>query len=268
MPFVGGSPPSSGGARPSYTSSVLLNESGSVVGTVTSGASANTFGSWVNIGTTTFAVDSFFLQIAFTALRGVLVDISYGASGGANVVASGIAFSITTNTMQGVTLPVRIPNGVNVWARTSATAGSTAIQVGLTLSGPQTSFSFTSCEAVTTGTNVNTVGAVCNVDNVGTWVAIGSPTSTAYAGFLIFCGGNNDTARTAGDIIARLGTGSAGSQVDVFETFIRSPTGTLVGPSTGPYYASFPSSTQFWARADASTATGDTANITIMGLVA
>lgn len=268
MAFFGGSVVATGGgSRPVYTSTALINESGNTLGTIVSGAT-NTYSSWVNIGTSAFAIDGFSVQVSCVSLRAVLVDISYGATGGANVVATALAFTLAANASASVFVPCRIPNGVTIWARVSGQTASTTISVGLTVEGPQTTFSYTSCEPVSPSNAVNSIGAVVNVDTVGTWVAVGSPTSKDYAGIMVYAGGNNDTSRTAADVIVRLGIGTAGAQVEFFECYVKSPISAVISPTVGPFYLSIPSGNQLWARADCVVNTGDTANISILGLVA
>lgn len=194
------------------------------------GASANTYGSWIQIGPTNgleYASD--LVQIAlnsgFTAAttRNSYVDIGIGPDS-ANVtpiVEKLCGTGATTNTGHVYLLPLRIPPNVKLWARHQNTVASATIKLILTvLGGNMNPGTFPTCsKIVAIGAGASTNGTAIGMGASGaegSWHPVIDPSIEDYAGFLVSGPFVVDTNMTAGPSYTfGVGVGASGQEVSI-----------------------------------------------------
>ena len=195
---------------------------------LTGGASANTYGAWVQIGPAsgfTYPVEwvTIELNTAFTAAatRNHYVDIGFGTdTSNVTVVVEKLCGSgATTNSGHMYFFPLQIPAGVNLYARTQGTTASGTIKINLTTMGgnqnPGTMPKVPSIKAIgattasTTGTAI-TMGAT---GAEGAWAQIVASSAEDYAGFMIAGPFVVDTNMTTGPSYTfDVGMGASGQE--------------------------------------------------------
>ena len=106
----------------------------------TSGATANTKGSWVSIGTT--AYDACWVRINRVLFSGtvgdwgVAIDIGIGSSGNQVPIVNNLLIPSNgqfQTFITPLTLPLNIPAGTNIWVRSQCNVGSCTDKASVTL---------------------------------------------------------------------------------------------------------------------------------------
>lgn len=203
--------------------------------TVTSSASANTYGTWTQIhaGFThaTTLVDINITNLGANATnKNCYIDIGVGASSGAvcllieKLGGCGAGPGLGINYL----VPIRIPPDTPVWARHQNVATSQAAGVQITAHGGNQNIwtmpTITSVAALgaTTASTVGTTVVVGASGAEGSWTQIVASTTTDYAGaFISFF--NNGTAHTAGVVYSfDLAMGASGQEQTIGENLTRS----------------------------------------------
>lgn len=104
--------------------------------TVTSGATAGTFGTLTSIGTSGFSYDSLNLSVGVAALRRGIITLTANTGGADETIVDSVPFNSEANTNTYTTyfdLPVRVPSGATIKAKIATeTVGSAAHRVAIT----------------------------------------------------------------------------------------------------------------------------------------
>lgn len=205
--------------------------------TLTSSASANTYGSWTAIGPASgFAYAVEWIQVelntAFTAAttRNHYVDIGFGTdTSNVTVIVEKLCGSgATTNSGHMYFFPLAIPADVKLYARTQGTVGSSTIKINITAMGgnqnrgtmPTISriVAIGSTTASTSGTAI-TMGAS---GAEGGWTQIVASSAEDYAGFMVAGPFYVDTNMTAGpSYVFDVGVGASGQERTVGENLTK-----------------------------------------------
>jgi hypothetical protein len=207
---------------------LALNNSGS---SITSGASANTAGAWVQVlaNNAVSAAETIVCLnircIGNNQVNGndnsVLMDVGIGAAGSETVVASGIAVGGGVNsggTGCNFALPVKIPGATRVALRIQCAQATRVYTLQqMVFSGQIADSKFadqlpTSVDVL--GTNAATSAGTAMSGASGTWVEITPSTSKDYQALALIPSGPQDT--TGGTQVVGhldLGIGAAGSEV-------------------------------------------------------
>ena len=199
--------------------------------TPSSGGSAHTKGSWVEVTAATAAdvyrvammhADS---QSSGTDTSGLL-DIGVGAAGSEVVVvpnlAVGWAGTVATTQRPTWDLPLFIPKGTRVAVRWQSARTSQALNTYWTLYGPTSAtratprpapFTWAYGPDTSTSRGVTLVPAAANAK--GSWVQLTAATDGPIAGLAIGVQGNGLTAMSPGTVLVDIAAGAAGSEVVV-----------------------------------------------------
>ena len=246
---------------------------------ITGSATVNVKGAWANIGgATSFAYEaiSIFLERNSPAADYV-IDI--GISDGTNVfvvVPDLRVPALITGAVFAATLPIHIPSGAQISARSAGSVGSAVMDVvvaGHSVGiGGASGFSraialYTPASsrgvAIDAGATANTKGAYAEL----------TASSGADIAALFGCVGNNtDIARGALTFLLDIAIGGSGAeQLVLSNLFLASNTAfdAVLPPFIGPYPCGIPASTRFSARLQCSgTTAGDrTIDLALYGLV-
>lgn len=185
---------------------------------VTTNASANTKGNWVELVSAAPAgvgmVRLFCLDTGASGGNGnALVDLGVGAAGAESVAVANIAIGYSQNLPQPavIDIPLAVAEGARIavrWqsARASATAARIAVEL-YQLPGVDAPGSVD-----TIGADTATSGGVSLGSTNGAWVQITASTSRAYRG-VVLCPTSSDSGMSAGYVGFDLGVGGAGAEV-------------------------------------------------------
>jgi hypothetical protein len=225
--------------HPDY-SSILTNSSiaAATWGTsVSSAASANTYGSWVQIHAGLTYPSAFLLlrlsnNWTAATTRNAYVDIGIGPDAGnvttiADKLCGSHAGSFAASSGPSTYfLPLRIPAGTPIWARHQNTVASKTIGVHLTaycgdnldqqFPSAQSMVSLNSTTASTTGTTI-TVGAS---GAEGGWTEMIASTTEDYVGLMVGGMFAVDTTLTAVGYVLDVGIGASGQEISVGENVL------------------------------------------------
>ena len=204
---------------------------------LTAGGSANTYGSWTQIGPTNgfdYAVEWIIVELnsGFTAAttRNSYVDIGYGTdTSNVTVVVEKLCGSgATTNTGHMYFIPLQVPADVKIYARTQNTTASGTIKINITAMGgnqnrgtmPGVSkvVAIGATTASTSGTSI-TMGAS---GAEGSWTVMVASSAEDYAGFMIGGPFYVDTNMSAGpSYVFDVGIGASGQERTVGENLTK-----------------------------------------------
>lgn len=244
---------------------------------ITSGA-VDTKGSWVDIGgTLDFAAEHLEVRLQHNGGIAHLTDIGINVAGNRYVIAEDLASSLRATDIQIYSVPLHIPAGAQLSARTqSNTSGETQGVVIIASSsgmfgapGASRMLRLTDTTAGSNGVTVDP-GATANTK---TRVELTASTPVKANGILVFTGPNSDTARAVTQSwLTDIEMGAAGSeQVLVANQSIGSSTAYDIPSPTlgGWYYIEVPSGIRMSVNQQCSVATdGDrTTDMIIYGLV-
>lgn len=242
--------------------------SGSAPQTITSSATINTKGAWVQLIAST-ARHSYLLGIAHKnvdANQSYLWDIGIGAAASEKVIIPNLLLNsnaASTFTTGYTILPYDIPSGTRISARCQSNGVSKGMNASLHLlsggfvsevSETQPVVDYGATTASTIGTNVDS-GAVVNTK--GVYSQLTASTSQAHRGFFLCIAGNTNTATTQ-SFLLDVAVGASASEKIVLPNFhfrtITSISGTY--SSLTPYFPiQIPSGTRLAVRAQCSSAT-------------
>lgn len=193
--------------------------SGQLGTAVATSASTNTKGSWTQLIAAT-ASDCVLALITLTQINAVniAVDIGIGASGSEVVVIPNIVCAVNNsnfgNGSWSVLVPLNIPAGTRVAARSASNAASQTSHVSMVLLDG----SFDQAEGISgfdaigfvSGSTVGTAVAPTS-GSKGAWVQLISATAKDYAGFFI-CADWNGATGNSGSVDFDIGIGASGSE--------------------------------------------------------
>jgi hypothetical protein len=197
----------------------LIEESSAV--TVTADATAHTKGAWSQlIASTSANIDTLFVQVTDIGVSNTntatLLDLAIGASGSevafvSNIGVGGAGPVIAATNGIIFVLPIKIPSGSRIAARTQAViGGDTAI---VTIRGYSTgSYNSAPTELDSLGTSTAT-SAGTGIAAQNTYAQIIASTTQAYRGFVFVGSAGSSTGNVNLDVT--VGSGASGSEVEI-----------------------------------------------------
>jgi hypothetical protein len=266
--------PTSGGRRESL-GAVTASTTGT---TITAGSSAAK-GSWVSLGTTTFEWN-WLRAYVFTMSSGqdYTFDIHFSNASTAKPfliedlhirsnAVSLLAFSVV--------VPVRVPAGATLYARSASTGNAATFRLILIGEsyGPRGVKGFTRCAALFTPSTTRgvTVDAGAVAHTKGSWTSISSGIDAHIGGLIAMFGTAGDAARVTAQFLVDIdtGTGSSSPLIPNMAAETESSVDLPIPPAHGPFFVNIAPNTAFVGRCQASTTTaGDrTVDICLYGLV-
>lgn len=227
---------------------------------------ANTKGSWVAIGTTTFDYNMLTVHMGRSGAAGDYV-IDIGVDDGAGntfVLVPDLYMSVLTTVERYVArLPLYVPKGAALKARVACSLAS-ANTVGVYVTGGSAGWhgapGFGKCFALYTPTSSSgpVVDAGATAVTKGAWTVLTSSSAARACAVLVAVGGATLTSTTTSpSFLFDVGIGATGSQyVWISDQPIRSTTTHLTQPRIhGPFFGDIPSGTQLQVRASCTSAT-------------
>jgi hypothetical protein len=242
------------------------------VGTpVTSGASINTFGSTITLGTTSFDYDGIFITTASTGNNISLVDIIVNTGGSDQIIVTTVP--VPHNSGGGIyqstsgVIPVSIPAGAVVKAKMqSETASAIADLMVVGFQGNNnTSPGFRGlacCTDITSGAPTN--GITMSSTTQTAWAQIRASTPNRIAG-LYWSYDTRGTTAGATQVLLQVGWGPSGSEKLLFTAGLNFG---MVPVLQGPYPCDLPPGTRLAARMQANGTVTQTVSILLHGLIA
>lgn len=246
--------------------------------TVTTSATVNTKGSWVELIASTSA-DYTFIELVLsdvsTVERQFAVDIGVGAAASESAVISNLtcAFAGAPLVDFNVRIPIAIAAGSRISIRAQCgTAGAHTLTAQLSgygggHAGEIAPTSVTALVALT-GSSTVLVDPGASANTFGSWTELVASTSADYDGIII-C--TNDRAGSGSGEARRqvqIATGATSSEVVIFDKYhMKDGFNMFTSQYYGPYYLSIPSGTRLSARAkcDSTTANDRALYVNIMG---
>jgi hypothetical protein len=229
--------------------------------TLTSHASANTKGSYLQlIASTARASQGLLVTFGRIGTADVLVDIAVGAAASETVIVPNLLYSVRgiVQDLTDVFLPVPVPAGTRVSARSQGGAGSAQclIAVDLVSRGflPSSPLALVTAYGAdtsdSTGVSVDPGGTA---NTLGSWTEITSSTTSPCRQLIVAFGGQANTARTTCTWLVDIGVGAGGSEQIVHQAvFARSSTNQHVGPGFVAFDSNVPTGSRLAARAQCS----------------
>jgi hypothetical protein len=227
-------------------------------------ASANTKGAWVElVASSPIDADGFYLQLeALGTTRDHLVDIGIGASSSEVVIVPDFLFSTGTGPsgVEEVYIPLPIPAGTRIAARSQATAGSQSVGVLLQLVQGEMYRAMRCSRATAYGSTAADSGGIVvdpggSANTKGAWAEIHSGITNPIR-YAILCIGN----RTNGAVgaftqhLMDFGTGAGGAEVVLLDdqVLMADQTTDRLGPHVFARHVSIPAGTRIAARSQCS----------------
>lgn len=227
-PLLGGGPISTGGVA--IASSTRT--------TVTSSASANTKGSWVQIIAST-SLDARLMVVYITPAstgRRYLVDIGVGGAGSEQVIAANLMVNNSASQSIPFVFPVAIPAGSRISARSQAATGSSDVTVAVTLSAqgfkPSQPFGRVTAYGANTATSGGvTVNPGTTINTKGAWTQIDAACANPFSALVVAAGDATVTTMSLTDYFVDIAVGASGSeQIIVPDHTVRSSSA-IISPS-------------------------------------
>lgn len=248
--------------------------------TVSANASANTKGSYATLGTASFAYDGFFLFLLGPAsgsnVAQNLVDIAVNNGGSDQVVVENFYSGAPTSSSVaqsagGTFIPVRIPSGAIVKARSQATTGSVNLSVHIVgfqgAAGLSKGFRKLACLADLTNSNVSNTLTLSGTSLTG-YTQIAASTSIAAAGLILALDERSTSSMsTTAHSLWDVAMGGAGSEVVVLPKigiYLNSASRFL---PIGPFPVDIPAGKRLAVRAQTDVADTNVLSMFLYGLV-
>jgi hypothetical protein len=274
----------------SHLSSFTTNVSIAAAGfgtTVTSAASANTYGTWTQINAgLTYPAEYFTVALSnnFTAAttQNAYVDIGIGATSGAvmPIIEKLCGSHAAPGFGKHYFIPIRIPPNTPIWARHQNTVASKNISVLLSTFGgsrnPYNFPNFPKAEALGAVTASTTGTAITpGVSAEGAWTQIGASTTADYGGFIVSGMFNVDTTMTANLVTSfDIGVGATGQERTIGENvLIQMPAGQAATANDErvisvafPTLGGVPAGSRLVVRASGSTTADASNSVILLGL--
>lgn len=244
------------------------NDATTLLTTITASASANTKGSWTELGTATCDADGFFLcvQTANAARAPALIDIGLGPAGQEEVLIEN--FLVTSSASALVTvmqyLPIPLTAGMRVAARCQATVGSRTFTVAvLTCAGPHLQ-AMRMRSATTLGANTADSGGTAPVtsgsaNTEGSWATLHEAVPHPLAALVLAWGTQAQNFANATFVFCDLAYGPAGSEevvVSNIPSLVNQTPDMFQPPSAGPFFCDIPAGSRVAARLQIDSAGG------------
>jgi hypothetical protein len=248
---------------------------------LTSGSSANTYGTWVQIHAGLTYPSSWIIlylnnSYASGAIANFYVDIGIGPSNSdVTVLIEKLCGSSAALTFgRCYYIPITIPPGIAIWARAQGSATSDVIYVNFSSMGGSknycSSYVCTSIECLGYGSSTNGTAITCGQNIEGDWTTIVSGTSKDYAGVMIGGMFTGDTGMTQHlKYIMDVGIGSS-APISIGENLTTQyvvETAEQVLSVSVPSIVPIPSGSYLNARVSCSGVPDDSQSIVLYGLV-
>lgn len=192
--------------------------------TVTTSATANTKGSWVELVTSTaYDADGILISLRSSG-SGIswLFDFGVGGAGSEVVIAANFLFAQDTGIIGYFHLPVSVPAGTRIAARSQGSTGSSTpiLRAHLIRGGlwsPPSAGRIVTLGANTADSGGATVDCGASANTLGAWSELSSAVPDDIAGLWLNLGNRNNTAATlAATFRIQLGVGAAASENPVW----------------------------------------------------
>jgi hypothetical protein len=228
------------------------------------------------VSATTYEWAGFHLIYEQTSLTQHSVTLGLGAAASEfaliNDLLISAANSATTATAEpGLFVPIRIPLGTRVAAKSSIATGGNMMIVGQAAgtSGGVACGSF--CELAGTAGTGTDMDAGTSANTKGAWTQLAASTTNPWRGFMLSVA---DTASgtTAATFLLDIGIGGSGSEQAILSNYFihRHSNHVIVNPWRGPFLCDVPAGTRIAARIQCSSATSTIRHlgVNIHGIVA
>lgn len=201
--------------------SIGANTANSLAVTVTASGTANAYGSWATLGTTTFEYNSIIVYaIRGSAAADYVLDLGIDdGAGNVFVIAGSLRAPNRKAADYGYSyaLPLRVPAGKALVARVACNTASASILVSVTgmSRGPRGITGYSRClplytAATSRGVTVDPGGTA---NTKGSWAQLVASTAFETAAVMLCVGHNADSSRTAAaSALLDIGVGSAGNE--------------------------------------------------------
>jgi hypothetical protein len=250
----------------SAKSQVFGGSTGSTPGILLTGGAANTKGTYVSLGTTSFEWRWVNINLVqFSSFVDFNMDLAVDdGAGNRHVIAANLHCAFNTNGAGNTDycLPLRVASGKALYARVASTSASATAYVAVrgfsagSMGGP----GYNQCVAVHPGTNSRGVA----IDPGGTahtksaWVSVGTGPASHVGALLVGVGTNGLAARAVLTWLLDIGVGGSGTQRVLLSNICLGcdQTSDALWPKVfGPVPCDLPPSTAFWARGQCSATT-------------
>lgn len=200
------------------SSNVGANTSTSLPTTITASGSTHTKGSYTQLIASTPFLSSWMIVQAMTNVNGSnnLVDIAIGGAGSEQIIVPDLMVQGPRD-LFAIPLPIQVPAGVRLAARSQAANASHQCYIEVTLlaaqSGMQPSGGIVDTYGQNTGTSRGTsVDPGGSANTKGSWTQITASTTRRARGFFLLLGGQGNTNTSLGSWLYDVGIGGAGSE--------------------------------------------------------
>lgn len=203
-----------------------LRGSGTYFATVTSGWTANTLGSWVELTPgLPYAVDSLDVSLfTGTVNSDMLVDIGIGASGSEVVLVNSLYNALGTDAARcsQYRLPIKLPAGTRIAARSRSNVANNAVGVviyataseTMTVPGSSVVATYGATTGSSRGTSLDSGGTA---NTYGAWTQITASTLYESRWISIGVASGANYSLTDADRLLDIGIGESGSEVALLE---------------------------------------------------
>lgn len=191
---------------------------------VTSSASTNTKGAFVEIlSAANNLTDSCFIEVIFNANSPIstsdnFVDIAIGGAGSEEVIINNIFTQSSFTDYNSLRLPISIPAGQRISARSQASSGSTICNVRIKLYNCNFKSNIGYSEVIAIGaTEASTSGVLVSFVTANVfsgWVEVTAATSNNFSGIAV-ASHRGSGSWTNGVVTYELGLGSAGNEISI-----------------------------------------------------
>lgn len=238
--------------------------------TLTSGATANTKGSWVELSASTPAMASGFYVRFIASTRDYLIDIAIGAAGFEQAIVENLYCGNGSASRLGETysLPVQIPAGSRVSARCQDSSGGSTVDAPLLLLRGGLLLPASAGRVTPYGANLADSGGVqvdpgATANTKGAYSEIVASLANPIKGLILAFGTMASTTRASAFWLVDIAVGAAGSEqilIPDFQLGCNSAGAKSVMPQTSPLIPlSIPAGTRLSARAQCDITTAGTA---------
>lgn len=231
---------------------------------VAADGTANTKGSWVEL----IASTSFLAKLGGIRLVGdtggsydYLLDLGIGASGSEVTIIENLIYSAKqANAANSYNLPILIPEGVRIAARSQSRGGGASLYVEGDLVGIPLGADMPPQRVTTYGANTGDSGGVSidpggTADTKGSWVEITSSTTYAIKQLVLGIGQAGNFQASTTNWLVDIAMGASGSEVVLVPNLQMAANvqGDNIAPATfGPFSVTIPSGSRLAVRAQCS----------------
>jgi hypothetical protein len=253
--------------------------SGGVGTTVTASATVNTKGSYATLGTTGFEYDGFFLALTGFGGGGAAryrVDVSANTGGSDQLIVEDLYFDPSAsgtyyNAQDTVLIPVCVPAGATLKARTQSTSAS--VTMGISVLGYQgdakATKGFRALKSATDWTNTDPTNSITLSGTTQTgWTQIMASTPVRFAGLHLALDSLGNTGLTTAHATFEVGIGALGSEHTTGIIVAAQLAATVICRARGPFPCNIAAGTRLSVRAQCDAANTNALGVVLNGLAA